>query len=62
MGNLDLENVYQAPSIVLIDSTKKTLGYRGSCGVTLGIFQIFKGPEGGDSPKKFQFFFSLKTV
>ena len=46
--------------IVLIDSTKKTQGYRGSCGVTfenLEFFRFLRGPN-GRLPKKI----SLKTV
>ena len=33
--------------IVLIDSTKKTLGYKSSCWVTFEIFRFFRGPNGG---------------
>ena len=51
-------------SIVLIDSSKKTLGYRGSCGVTfenLEFFRFLRAQTGG-SPKEFQKKNSLKTV
>ena len=50
--------------IVLIDSTKKTLGYRRSCGVTfedLDFFRFLRGPKGGILPKNF-IIFPLKTV
>ena len=50
--------------IVLIDSTKKTLGYRRSCGDTFENFEFFRflrGPNGG-FPKKFQKKISQKSV
>ena len=52
--------------IVLIDSTKNTLGYRRLCWVTFEIFEYFRflrGPNGGLSKKIKPFFlFLLKTV
>ena len=47
--------------IVLIDSTKKTLGYRRSCGVTLEnqvFFRFLRGPNGGFPLKNFNFVFT----
>ena len=43
---------------VLIDSTKKTLGYRVSCKVTFENFQFFRffGGKNGGCPNKIIFF------
>ena len=51
--------------IVLIDSTKKTLGYRGSCGVTfenLEFFRFLRGPNGGFPKKIFNSFFTRNCL
>ena len=51
--------------IVLIDSTKKTLGYRRSCGVTLEnleFFRFLRGPNGGFPQKISNFFFTKNCL